>query len=270
MTELGIIADVHGNLEALRAVLAALAARRVARIVCLGDLVGYNADPDACVAALAARGAECIAGNHDLIALYRLGFERCTPGAAFALRRTRRALAEPTRRFLAGLPAPARAIAGFDGELVAIHGGVVDVCEYLRTPARVAANAAELARRDPAARVCWFGHTHTPAVYEVDRGGDRCVAVARAPGPAHALDGDHARIYFVNPGSVDAARKPTGERRAEFAIFDPERRVVRFHAVAYDDRTAEGRARARGYRLGDASSWRARAASLVRRATRRA
>ena len=63
----GVLGDIHGNLEALQAALAALEARGVTRFACVGDIVGYNADPDACVEALRARDAIAIAGNHDLI-----------------------------------------------------------------------------------------------------------------------------------------------------------------------------------------------------------
>ena len=96
----GLLGDLHGNLQALEAVLAALDRRGIARIACVGDLVGYNADPDACVALLEARGAACIAGNHDLIATGRLGFERCSNKAMHALARTRTALSPATVRRL--------------------------------------------------------------------------------------------------------------------------------------------------------------------------
>src|SRR5688572_29786397 len=105
MARYGVISDIHGNLEALERALAWVDARHVDRIVCTGDVVGYNADGDACIAVLAARGVETIAGNHDLIAVDRLGTDRCWYKAAHALRRTRELLADASRRYLECLPA---------------------------------------------------------------------------------------------------------------------------------------------------------------------
>ena len=94
----GVLGDIHGNCEALAAALAALDAHRVERVLCVGDIIGYNADPDACVELLRAHEALCIAGNHDLIGTGRLGFERCSNKAAYALRRTRRRLSSARSR----------------------------------------------------------------------------------------------------------------------------------------------------------------------------
>ena len=94
MARYGLLADVHGNYEALEAVLAHLRARGVERYACLGDIVGYNADAERCVALVRGHGMEAVAGNHDLIAIGRLGFERCGRRPAHALRRTREVLRE--------------------------------------------------------------------------------------------------------------------------------------------------------------------------------
>ncbi|HYY60668.1 MAG TPA: metallophosphoesterase family protein, partial [Burkholderiales bacterium] len=130
----GVLGDIHGNLEGLRAVLAALDARGVRELLCVGDVVGYNADADACAALLRRRGARVILGNHDLIATRRLGFERCSNNARYALARTRRTLGRDTREWLATLPE--RLLV--DGEIALVHGGVRDVQLYMRTPQLIA------------------------------------------------------------------------------------------------------------------------------------
>src|SRR3954471_6350052 len=101
----GVVADIHGNSEALEAALTALERRGADRLLCLGDVVGYNADADRCAALLERRGALAIAGKQDLIALERLDFSRCSHKARHALNRPRRALAGATRDYLAALPA---------------------------------------------------------------------------------------------------------------------------------------------------------------------
>ena len=77
----GILGDIHGNREALEAVLAFLKRGGVSRLLCLGDFVGYNADPDDCVAVLRDRRPWAVAGNHDLIGLGQLDAARCSSRA---------------------------------------------------------------------------------------------------------------------------------------------------------------------------------------------
>jgi predicted phosphodiesterase len=234
----GVVADIHGNSEALEAALAALERRGADRLLCLGDVVGYNADADRCAALLERRGALAIAGNHDLIALERLDFSRCSDKARHALKRTRRALAGATRDYLAALPA-ARA---FEGGIVLVHGGVRDVQQYMVGAGHIRENAAYLRQDFPGARVCFFGHSHEQKVYRVQ--GER---VEEAPmQERHALD--RQALYFVNPGSVDASRK-RGEKLAECAVFDSETWTLELLRLPYDAAATEAKSAASGYRL---------------------
>jgi predicted phosphodiesterase len=236
MATYGIISDVHGNLEALAAVLAALDARGVDRIIALGDLVGYNGESNECVEVIRERGIESVAGNHDLIALGRLGTERCAMRPAFTLRRTRRDLTPASRRFLSTLP-PARV---YDDGFTLIHGTVDDPCTYLTTPALAAENARHLGQRAPTSYVCFFGHTHQPACWESDGHG----AHRR---PVESLVTLGARLTLINPGSVDASRRD--QKLAQAAVFESERRQVEFLEVAYDHRKVEQSAATKGYRM---------------------
>jgi len=234
----GIVADIHGNREALAAALAALERRGAERLLCLGDVVGYNADPDECAAMLERRGALAIAGNHDLIALERLDFSRCSDKARHALKRTRRALARATRDYLAALP-PARTL---EGGIVLVHGGVRDVQQYMIGAGLIRQNAAYLREDFPGARVCFFGHSHEQKVYEITAGGVEEVAI----------DGQVSlrkeNTYFVNPGSVDASRK-NRHKLAECALFDSAFGTVQFLRVRYDAAATEAKAAAFGYRI---------------------
>jgi predicted phosphodiesterase len=254
----GLISDVHGNLEALHAVLVHLERQGVDHIVALGDLVGYNADSNDCVEVVRARGIDCVAGNHDLIALGQLGFDRCAPRPEFSLRRTRRELDAGSRRFLAGLP-PVRI---YEDRIVLIHGGIDDVSEYMRTPNDIGRNAAVLRARWPRARLCLFGHTHEPALFQVDGTGR-----PQPFGPEETpLVRD--RLTFLNPGSVDAARRT--EKLAEVAVLDSERWTVKFQRVAYDDAKAERRAVAGHYRMNQLDEVIMNTRRLARRGTRKA
>src|SRR5688572_20104064 len=164
MAVLGVLGDIHGNREALEAVLAVLDARRVDRLLCLGDLIGYNADPDECVEMIRKRGALAITGNHDLIGTRRLDFSRCSNKARYALTRTRVTLGDEAAQYIASLP-PHRLL---DDGVVMVHGGVRDVQQYMLTPEHVRQNAAYLREDFPGARVCFFGHSHEQRVYAVN------------------------------------------------------------------------------------------------------
>jgi hypothetical protein len=135
----GVLGGIQGNREALAAVLAALDARGATRLACLGDIIGYNADPDECVAMLRSRGAVAIAGSQELIALGRRGFGGFSNRAEYALRRTRRALGREAAAYLATLP---------DHRM--LEPGVLLARETAGVPGEVLA----------AARVCFVGSGH--------------------------------------------------------------------------------------------------------------
>lgn len=239
----GVLGDIHGNLEALNAVLAACDLRGVERLLCVGDIAGYNADSDACIALLRARDAIAVAGNHDLIAIKRLGTERCSDKAAYALSRTRARLGAESRAYLAALPLR-RLVSD---RIALIHAGVDDVQQYVRSAAQVRVNAERLREIYPQTQFCFLGHTHAQGIFADDAAGARTVAIDNTVGAAHALP--VGPLYFINAGSVDAARKQDA-KQAEFALFNSAQAIIEFHAVAYDHEAAEAKARAAGYRMG--------------------
>ena len=234
----GVLGDIHGNSEALRVVLDALDERGVRELLCVGDIVGYNADPDECAALMRSRGAQSIAGNHDLIGTGLLGFERCAPNAAYALRRTRQRLAPETAAWLKQLPSSLLV----EDRIALVHGGVRDVQQYMTTPRHIRQNARFLREDLPHAQVCFFGHSHAQRVYRVDGdevedlSGEKRYALKREP------------VYFINAGSVDAQRK-RGHKLAEFALFDSLDWTLEFLSLPYDAASTEAKAAVFGYRM---------------------
>jgi predicted phosphodiesterase len=254
----GVLGDIHGNREALAAALAALDRLDIERIVCVGDLVGYNADPDDCVAMLRERGALCIAGNHDLIGTGRLGFERCSNKAMHSLKRTRRALAPETERYLCALPSHLV----IEDRVLLTHGGVRDVQQYMTRDTHVIENVAYLQEDFPGVTLCFYGHTHEQRIFAVKDGGvhepwktDIAIGreIALGAGP----------YFFVNPGSVDASRKRE-HKLAELAVFDSDAMSLRFLRTPYADAMTEARASESGYRI---ERWRDRLYDVQRRLT---
>jgi predicted phosphodiesterase len=235
----GVLGDIHGNREALLAVLAGCRRRGVERIICVGDIVGYNADSDGCAALMREWGALTVAGNHDLISIGRLGFDRCANKAIYSLKRTRRAISPPTVAYLRSLPSH-RVI---DARVLVTHAGIRDVQQYLVGPRQILPNAADMRADFPEQSICFFGHVHMQKVYEVDGDSVRELPIDR---PLTLRDD---RLYFINPGSVDAARKAE-HKFAEYAFFDSDTLHIEFHRTEYDDAGAEARALAGGYRIG--------------------
>jgi predicted phosphodiesterase len=234
----GVIADIHGNREALGAALALLRRRGAQRLLCLGDVVGYNADPDECVALVRDSGALTIAGNHDLIGVGRLDFRRCSAKAEYSLKRTRRTLGGDSAAWLAALPPHLSPEEG----VVLVHGGVRDVQQYMTTPQHIRQNAAWLREDFPGARVCLFGHSHEQRVYEVQ---DDSVLEKRA---ADRVFLDRTKTYFINPGSIDASRK-RDHKLAECALLDTADWSAEFLRFPYDCAAVEAKAAAFGYRI---------------------
>jgi diadenosine tetraphosphatase ApaH/serine/threonine PP2A family protein phosphatase len=236
---IALLSDVHANLEALRATLRRIAAQGVDGVVCLGDVVGYNADPVACIALLREVGALCVAGNHDRAVAGRITTAGFSAAAARGVLWTRRRLPDGERAFLAGLPLQACVA----DRLVAVHGALLPGgvgCDMTRLDSDERRRACfEALRAHPSgARICAFGHTHHLGIYEL-----------RGEGAMRACAGDRVVLredayYLVNPGTVGQPR--SADRRASFLVLDTGRGTIAVHRTPYDHGTALAKARRAG------------------------
>ena len=218
-----IVSDIHANLEAHQAVLAD-AHGKYDRIVCLGDLVGYGADPNAIVDWASENVAVVIRGNHDRVNAETdpNGPESFNPAAQSSTIWTRNALLPESREYLYRLPRGPLPYEGVD----LVHGSPVDEDEYVVT----ASDAAPLLPHLEAP-LTFFGHTHRQGGFRLAR---RSVAFLPT---VRRLEIESKYFYLVNPGSVGQPRD--GDPRAAYALYSPEERAVEFHRVAYDvDRAA--------------------------------
>ena len=222
--QIAIISDVHSNLEALRSVLADVRRRGIDRVVCLGDVVGYNCFPHETLAALREQRIPTVHGNHDLMAIGELEPDRCGPNARKAIQWTRPLLTEEEKEFLRTLPGHLV----LESDLLLVHSCLGDPVVRLSRPEHYVEQRDIVVRFDPQIRVCFFGHTHVPEVRTIHRDG----RVTRLNSHRVRLSDDS--FHFVNPGSVGHPRG--ADYRAQYASFDVQARTVQFHRVRYDVR----------------------------------
>jgi diadenosine tetraphosphatase ApaH/serine/threonine PP2A family protein phosphatase len=220
---IAVIADVHANVSALEAVLGAIEARSVDQIVCLGDLVGYNAEPARAVAMVDEACDVIVAGNHDRDCLHTAQ-EGTHKTARVALDWTRQQLGPREREILAALPPLA-----VTEHYVAAHGSYLSeiyVSGYV-TSTMLEKNLIAIDARSGWPTVALCGHTHVPMLGWWD---GQTVHESRISSPEEWPA--RARSVLVNPGSVGQPRD--GDPRAAFAVIDFDARRVESVRVPYD------------------------------------
>lgn len=211
-----IISDLHGNVEALRAVLEYIEAEGCESTLCLGDVVGYNANPQQCVDILRRRRIPTVSGNHDE-AVYTGQPWGFNPVALSAALWTREQLSDDALRWLEDLPEEIET-----SDFVAVHGAPGSRDHYLFTWEEVAPLIPPLEERGHS--LCFFGHTHSPGIFA----GDGVYAVD----DSGEFELEPGKTYFINPGSVGQPRD--GDARASFGLYDADRRVYTHVRAAYD------------------------------------
>ena len=227
-----VIADVHGNMPALEAVLAEIAGERIDGYLCPGDLVGYGPMPNEAVARVEALGAVTVAGNHDLIATGVLTTDRCSPLARATLEWTRGALGDDARAALSALPRQAAAPG-----IVIAHGSIDDPQAYVRGAEAARGQLNRLGDVDADARVLLLGHTHLQFAYGERRG----VLLDQQTGVVKLDPGERT---LLNPGSVGQSRDRWP--RARFMLLDLERGEADFRSIRYDTGAVRRALRAAG------------------------
>ena len=212
-----ILSDIHGNLEALEAVLADLERVKPASVVCLGDFVGYGASPNECVERLRPRLEEAVVGNHDLAAVGHLALGGFHSDAAAAARWTDHALTPGNRAYLESLPLE-RVWRGTR----LTHAAPREPAEwrYVLSPRDAMGELKAFAEC-----VCFIGHSHYPCAFDRDA---RELRYSRAD----EISIEPGHRYLVTVGSVGQPRD--GDPRAAYALYDEARGQIRHVRREYD------------------------------------
>lgn len=227
--QVAIVSDIHGNRHAFQAVLDDIAATAAAETWCLGDLVGYGAEPDACVDLAQRRTTICLAGNHDLAVTGELSLDEFSRGAEIAARWTREVMDPASVDWLRSLSTHDE-----DRSVGLYHASPRDpVWEYV-----LSALLAELCLDAQKHRVCVVGHSHV-ALSFVRRESELATGEPRRGGDDLDLaEGE----WLLNPGSVGQPRD--GDPRAAWMLLDLDARTASWRRVDYDIGGAQAAIRA--------------------------
>ena len=214
-----IVSDIHGNRQAFDAVLEEVDASTCEELWCLGDLVGYGAEPDACVELARAHCAVCLAGNHDLGVTGELALSDFSAGARLAAEWTRSTSRPETLEYLRSLrPLNEQEPVGL------YHASPRDpVWEYVLSPLQ-----AEMCLDVQTHRICLIGHSHVALSFS-RADGESATGQTRAPDEELDLaDGE----WLINPGSVGQPRD--GDPRAAWLELDLDSWQAVYHRIEYD------------------------------------
>jgi diadenosine tetraphosphatase ApaH/serine/threonine PP2A family protein phosphatase len=216
-----IFGDIHANLEALQAVLADAKANECTHYVCMGDIVGYNANPRECLEIVRDMNCPTVKGNHDEDSSNEKDLEGLNPLATYALLWTRNQLAEDQKKWLRELKF-VRQVRDF----TIVHATLDSPGSWAYVMNKFDAMASFSYQFSP---VCFHGHTHVPKAYVKDE------SVRAVVEPT--LEIKPGCKYFINVGSVGQPRD--GDWRASYAIYDIEHKLIVTRRLEYDIATAQ-------------------------------
>jgi diadenosine tetraphosphatase ApaH/serine/threonine PP2A family protein phosphatase len=204
-----VISDIHGNLAALQRVLEIIDTLHVDTINCLGDIVGYGAQPNDCIELVQQRCRVIVRGNHDSGALGEIPLDRFNPYGRSAIRWTRKNLTRENVQFLKDLP-----LSAVDQEITYAHASLPDPDAW-----RYVVTWPEARRcfSGFTTHLCFIGHTHVPAIVSED-------------GQVNLYRSN--KRHLVNVGSIGQPRD--GNPRAAFGFADTERNLLEIIRVEYD------------------------------------
>ncbi len=217
-----VMADIHSNIEALRAVLDVCKSERIDTYLCCGDLVGYSASPLECLETVRAMKMICVAGNHDWAVSGKLDYDHFTDQGKAGVEYAQKVLGDEDKDWLSNLHLVQK-----NQDCFMTHGTLNDPqrFKYLRKENQVADITYLMDRA-----LCFLGHTHAANVY-VDFGGN-----------AHMVHTDQVSVeangkYVVNVGSVGQPRD--GNPQAAFCIYDSTEKVIQIRRMSYDIKKAQ-------------------------------
>lgn len=227
---IAIFSDVHANIEALRTIFAHIDAQNVDALACLGDIVGYGSDPQACTTLIRERARWTVLGNHDAAVAGRMNYDYYFSSAREALNFHRELLDEENLQWLKELP---MVIREQGMQFTHARPDKPEAYEYMFNDehARLLLEAY-----DTLEKTNFIGHSHLTEAYRIEPGAEQ--PTERVTAPQIEIDSGDAR-YVITVGSVGQPRD--NDPRACYVVYDTDEQVVEFFRLTYDVRAAAKR-----------------------------
>lgn len=227
-----LFSDIHGNLEALVRFQTALSEIEYDRMFCLGDIVGYGANPNECVEYVKSDNIPSVSGNHDDVVSGRVEPDDFNPDARRAILWCREKTTKQNRKFLRSLE-DRIVLEATDAKIMLVHGSPFDKDEYILS-SHSAVRSFEVMQRE-AVDYAFVAHTHQPCVWVWQPGSD---AGLLSPSDEHSVFRVEPGLSaIVNVGSVGQPRD--SDPRGGFVVWDDEEKSFEFVRFAYDIRAAQ-------------------------------
>lgn len=223
--KLAVISDIHGNLEALDAVLQDCRTRAVDQIICLGDIVGYGADPSACLQMVTRECSVTLMGNHEYAALGLLSGQVMNSAARESMDWTQHHLDDRDLAMISDLPLEAQR-----ENLYLVHASPDEPSKwrYILTSVE-----AEAAFRKFTGHICFVGHSHLPMIFSISPEG----SLRQRAG--HDFCPDEENRYIVNVGSVGQPRD--NDPRSCYIVYDSGEETISYCRVPYNIELAQSK-----------------------------
>lgn len=215
--KLAVISDIHANLEALEAVMRDIELHTADKIVCLGDTIGYGADPLPCLELVEKRCETRLMGNHEYAVLGKLPSQQINKTAKIALAWTQHQFQDNAMSRIASLPMTAE-----QDDLFFVHASPWEPSRWRYV---LSAGEAEAAFKCFDQRICFNGHSHLPMTFAL------CEEQIRVKA-GHDFQPNEETRYIVNVGSVGQPRD--NDPRACYVIYDSDEDEITYHRIDYD------------------------------------
>ncbi|MBU2598264.1 MAG: metallophosphatase family protein [Actinobacteria bacterium] len=216
-----IISDIHSNLEAFQVVIDRIHQEKVDKIICLGDLVGYNANPNECVELAKDENIQCILGNHDAAVIGKADINFFNIIAKQAILWTKKKISPKNFIFLESLSENC----SIDSDFFIVHGSPVNRDEYIFTLQEARHHFEYLLKNS--INLCFFGHTHRRAIYHHTIKGNFKDHTGKESLKLRKMD-----YYMINPGGVGQPRDY--DSRSSFLFYDSDKNKIEMIRLEYD------------------------------------
>jgi len=217
--KIGIVSDIHSNSEAINSVLKNI--KKVDEFICLGDIVGYGADPNYCVEKMKDLNCRCVGGNHDFAVLRKIDLNLFNYTARDAIIWTSLQLKKENLNFLLNLKKKIE----LEDNIFAVHGSLQNpLLEYILDK-----NTASLIFGKFNFKICFVGHSHVAGCFSFNEDTNRIDYTNFSNGGYVEIS--KKKRYIINCGSVGQPRD--GNPKASYAIYDQKNEIVNIYRVSY-------------------------------------